>query len=222
MQTSFMNLAAYAAIGAAIGLVGCERPASDHTEPSTSSVTPTGHQSHQRESQESALRGYAVDPGDPSSKRISSEIAVMIPTKGNHVTGTVRFTKVADGLEVDAQISGLPRGEHAYHVHLYGDCSADDGKSAGTHFNFKGSSQNPPQDIRRITGNLGVLEADQSGKASDKHVVRGAELAGPYSILGRAVIIHELGNDPSSPPIGAAGSRLACGVIGAAPSGHDS
>ena len=49
-----------------------------------------------------------------------------------------------------------------------------------------------------------------------------ASLAGPYSRLGRAVIIHEKGNDPSSPPIAAAGGRLSCGVIGVNQSGDES
>jgi Cu-Zn family superoxide dismutase len=43
-----------------------------------------------------------------------------------------------------------------------------------------------------------------------------ASLQGRKAILGRAVVVHERGNDPQSPPIGNAGGRIACGVIGAA------
>ena len=75
---------------------------------------------------------------------------------------------------------------------------------------------NPPQDIDRITGNLGNLDADDNGDASDQGTLEHASLTGAKSIIGRGVIIHSKPNDPSQPPIGAAGSRQACGVIGIA------
>jgi Cu-Zn family superoxide dismutase len=155
-----------------------------------------------------------VDPGDPSSAAVTRAVAVLQPTQGNQAHGSISFTQTGQGLRVQAQLQGLKPGTHAYHVHLYGDCSAPDGKSAGTHFNFQGSSENPPEDIQRITGNLGELEADADGKASADSIVEMASLQGDHSIIGRAVIVHERGNDPDSPPMGDTGARIACGVIG--------
>ncbi len=146
--------------------------------------------------------------------------AVMHGTAAHaDVTGTVHFMPTAVGLAYTANPHGLPPGMHGYHIHLYGDYSSADGKSAGTHFNLKGSSLHPPEDIRRITGNLGNLDADASGNASNKGMLKGASLTGAKAIIGRSVIIHEKANDPSQPPIGAAGGRLACGVIGMAEAG---
>lgn len=145
--------------------------------------------------------------------------AVLHPTEGNDARGTVRFRQVMGGLWVEAELSGLEAGVHAYHVHLLGDCTAPDGTSAGTHFDFHGSSEHPPADIDRITGDLGEIEADASGRATHSALVEGASLYGPKSILGRAVIVHARGNDPTQPPIGAAGPRVACGVIGIAAGG---
>jgi Cu-Zn family superoxide dismutase len=160
----------------------------------------------------------AVDPGSAESVPVTHAIAVMQPTEGNDAAGTAEFSTAegGDGLMVKAKVENLPAGTHGYHVHLYGDCSSADAKSAGTHFNFKGSSENPPKDTKRITGNLGDLEAGDDGTASAETMIEHARLQGTYSIIGRSVIIHEKGNDPQSPPIGAAGSRLACGVIGIA------
>lgn len=164
------------------------------------------------------------DPGAGDGPAVSEAVAVLAPTEDNAARGVVRFTeKPGGGIEVKADIEQLPQGKHAYHLHLYGDCSAADGKSAGTHFNLDGSSTEPPADIARITGNLGELTAGEDGRASATGLLPKASLTGSYGILGRSVIVHGKGNDESQPPIGAAGPRLACGVIGiakAAPQAH--
>lgn len=152
--------------------------------------------------------------------RAQVAIAVLHPTKGNDVSGTVKFTQSDLGVQVVAEVKGLTEGVHAMHVHIYGDCTAADASSAGTHFNFQGSSLNPPPDISRITGNLGELKADaqvdDQGSATLREIFQEVRITGPKSIIGRAVIVHEKGNDMSQPPMGATGARLACGVIGIA------
>lgn len=143
-------------------------------------------------------------------------VAHLKPTAGNTARGVVRFERADEGVRMTTEISGLPGGKHAHHVHVWGDCSGADGKTAGTHFNFQGSTLNLPDDAkRRITGDLGDLEPAEDGTASVTRMLPTAQLDGPLSILGRSVIVHAKGNDHSQPPIGAAGSRLACGVIGA-------
>lgn len=154
------------------------------------------------------------DPGQPDSPAISRAIAVLHPTQGQEVQGTVAFTQTPEGVRVNAEVAHLPSGQHAYHVHLYGDCSGPQGKTAGTHFNFQGSSKAPSAQIDRITGNLGNLEADADGNATAETVIEQATLHGPYAMIGRSVVVHAKPNDPSAPPMGAAGPRLACGVIG--------
>lgn len=167
--------------------------------------------------------GQSDDQADrESDNQASSEdmpraaVAVLQPTEGNEASATVRFTAENGGLSYTTQAKGLTPGKHGYHIHLYGDCSAADGTSAGTHFNLKGSSRNPPKDIDRITGNLGALDAGDDGTAEDEGTLDQASLTGAKAIIGRSIIIHAKDNDPSQPPIGAAGPRQACGVIGAA------
>lgn len=157
-----------------------------------------------------------VDPGAETPAPVTRAVAIIAPTEGNEVKGTVWFEATDKGVSIKTEVEGLPEGEHAYHVHLYGDCTGADGKSAGTHFHFTGPSQNPPADIKIITGDLGNLKAGKDGKATHEAAIETASLQGKFSIVGRAVVIHEKPNDPKSPPIGAAGGRLGCGVIGIA------
>jgi Cu-Zn family superoxide dismutase len=149
--------------------------------------------------------------------RAELAVATLEATAGNEAHGTVHFSPADEGgLRVRTIMRGLPPGKHAYHLHLYGDCSAPDGSAAGTHFNLKGSSKSPPADIDRITGNLGDLIADQNGNGEHSAVIPDAQLTGAKAIIGRSVIVHAKPNDPAQPPIGGAGGRLACGVVGIA------
>ncbi|MBO9469964.1 superoxide dismutase family protein [Endozoicomonas sp. G2_2] len=163
-----------------------------------------------------ATSGSAM--GSASSEDMpKAAVAVLHGTDGNDgVSATIRFTPKDGGLAYTTEAEGLEPGKHGYHLHLYGDCSSGDGKSAGTHFNLKGSSKNPPEDIDHITGDLGDLEAGEDGSATHEGMLDGASLTGAKAIIGRGVIIHAKPNDPSQPPIGAAGSRQACGVVGIA------
>lgn len=142
-------------------------------------------------------------------------VARLHPTEGNRVRGTVTFESMGeDGLRVETEVQHLPPGRHAYHVHLLGDCTGADGKSAGTHFNFRGPSKNPPKRTMRVTGNLGELNANTKGEAVHEDVISEASLTGAFSIVGRSVVVHLQDNDLAELPMGGAGARLACGVIG--------
>lgn len=156
-----------------------------------------------------------VDPGAPEPVPVREVVAVMAPTKGNKARGTVRFRDSGEGgLDVRAEIVGLPRGPHAFHVHVFGDCSSPDATSAGDHFHFEGSSMDHSVPI--ITGDLGELLSDGRRTTIHEGRIPDATLQGAFSIVGRAVVIHERGNNPAITPDGGAGKRISCGVIGVA------
>ena len=143
-------------------------------------------------------------------------VAVLTPTAGNEAHGTVTFTQTNDGVEIEAHIVGLkPNSKHAFHIHQYGDISKDDGTSAGGHFNPEGHDHGEPNGDTRHVGDLGNLEADDSGHAMYKRVDSVIALEGDHSIIGRGVIIHA-GEDMFTQPTGDAGSRIAMGVVGVA------
>lgn len=143
-------------------------------------------------------------------------VCVLHPTEGNDVSGTVTFTKTAEGIKVVADVTDLTPGKHGFHVHEFGDCSAADGTSAGGHFNPEGTKHGAPTDVERHVGDLGNLEADAEGNAHYERTDTFLALSGPHSIIGRAMILHAGEDDLTSQPTGAAGARVACGVIGIA------
>ena len=144
---------------------------------------------------------------------VTRAIAVMQPTQGNQVRGIVTFTSVAGGVRIEADITGLTPGKHGFHVHQWGDVSGSDGKSAGGHFNPHGTEHALPAGEPRHVGDLGNLEADDSGAARYERVDSQLAFSGTNSIVGRGLIIHAL-EDDGGQPTGNAGARVAMGVIG--------
>jgi Cu-Zn family superoxide dismutase len=148
------------------------------------------------------------------SKKLSAT-AVLAPTKGNSVSGTVNFTQKGDVVLVEARINGLkPNGSNGIHVHEKGNCSAGDASSAGGHFNPSSSQHGGAAGATRHGGDLGNLKADASGYAQMSIEVSGISLGtGSDSITGRAVIVHAGADDFKTQPSGNSGARVACGLI---------
>ena len=143
-------------------------------------------------------------------------VAVLQPTKGSTVSGTVTFTKVDGGVQVGADVTGLTPGEHGFHIHEFGDCSDPEAKSAGGHFNPTGHQHGSPDVAEHHAGDLGNLTADATGKAHYERLDKDLKLDGDHSIVGHGVIVHEKVDDLKTQPTGNAGGRVACGAIGVA------
>jgi superoxide dismutase, Cu-Zn family len=147
------------------------------------------------------------------AKTGKTAVAKLAPTKGNTARGEVTFTRGPDGVKVVGSFSGLTMGEHGFHIHEKGDCSAPDASSAGAHFNPTAKPHASREAAERHVGDLGNLKADPYGLARVEFVDKTISLEGPNSIIGKAVILHEKADDFTTQPTGNAGGRLACGVI---------
>lgn len=156
------------------------------------------------------------DHATAGSSATNKAIAVISPTKGNTTRGIVTFSAVEGGIKVVAHLTGLTPGKHGFHIHEYGDCSADDGSSAGGHFNPTGMQHSMPSSDKRHEGDMGNIEAGKSGEAHLEYIDHAMSFSGEKSIIGHAVIVHEKEDDLKSQPAGAAGSRIGYGVIGIA------
>jgi Cu-Zn family superoxide dismutase len=151
--------------------------------------------------------------GQVFSKK-QSATAVLAPTKGNSVSGTVNFIQKGDVVLVEAKVNGLKaNGTHGFHIHEKGNCNGD-ASGAGSHFNPASSQHGGPSGNARHGGDLGNLKADASGYAQASLEIRGISLGtDANSVIGRAVIVHAGMDDQKSQPAGNSGARVACGLI---------
>ena len=149
----------------------------------------------------------------PDATPALTAVADLSPTEGNTVRGTVTFTQEGGGVRIVAELAGLTPGDHGFHIHETGDCSARDAASAGDHFNPAGAPHGPPDAQARHVGDLGNITADASGNARYDRVDARLSLEGEQSVVGRAIVVHAGADDLTSQPAGNAGPRAACGVI---------
>jgi Cu-Zn family superoxide dismutase len=145
---------------------------------------------------------------------VKEALAVVNPTEGSKVNGTVSFAKDGKGVRISANIEGLSPGLHGFHIHEFGNCGSPDANSAGGHFNPTDMPHAGPKAEKRHLGDLGNLEVDKNGMAKLEVTDDLISLEGPKSIVGRSVIIHARADDFKTQPTGGAGARVACGVIG--------
>lgn len=171
-----------------------------------------------------ALGATACETGDldpPATAPAGNQMGVDLPQahadligRREGLRGTVSMKQVGENVILDVRIKGLTPGEHGFHVHERGDCSADDFSSAGDHFAPHGNRHGGPHMAVHHAGDLGNVRADAQGTVREVIQTRSITLGpGITSVIGRAIVVHEKPDDFVTQPSGAAGERLLCGII---------
>ena len=135
-------------------------------------------------------------------------VAVLTPTKGSEVQGTIAFRQKEDGLHLTGKVSGLTPGLHGFHIHEFGDLRNPQGKSAGGHFNPGNTAHGGPADAVHHAGDLGNIEANADGIA---HVDIVAPWLKLHFVIGRSIVVHGGEDDLVSQPSGDAGAASGTG-----------
>src|SRR6185436_567853 len=95
------------------------------------------------------------------------------------------FVEADGGVEVTISVEGLTPGDHGWHVHEKGDCSAPDAKSAGDHFNPEKHQHGAPDAAEHHAGDFGNVTAGKDGKATKTFTMKGVTVKeGPTSVVG--------------------------------------
>lgn len=155
-----------------------------------------------------ALPAPAFAKGTKAPPGLEAQLA---PKNGSTVKGKVQITETPQGLNLQYKISGLQKSStHGFHIHEKGDCSSNDGKSAGPHYmkiaEGGGTSSDNPD---RYAGDMPEIKADAKGEAEGTVMLHHGGLSKTSDILNRAIIVHAGPDDVKKP----SSKRVACGVI---------
>lgn len=184
-----------------------------------------------------------------------SAVAILENRDSNsQIYGQVYFEELPDGgTRIYGFVENVPGNHlsaagnhslHGFHIHQYGDMT-NGCQSMGGHYNpfdqLHGSRVIYDQQGQLITnferhlGDLGNLSVDKNGRAEFDFVDYMVQLSGPYSVIGRGLVMHSKADDLGIPgkqallnygsedlskheleslKTGNAGSRIACGIIG--------
>ena len=150
-----------------------------------------------------------------------NKVYAVCVLKTDKIDGIIYFEEMDDkSTKINGKISGLfPNSKHAIHIHEYGDLT-DKCNSCCAHYNPFNKEHGDRIADNRHVGDLGNLSTDNNGNSSFEFIDNLVKLRGPYSVIGRSIIIHEkeddlgLGKHEDSKTTGHAGNRIVCGVIG--------
>lgn len=138
--------------------------------------------------------------------------AMMKNAEGQSL-GEVELVEMANGTMVTARLENLPEGTHAFHIHETGSCEPPF-TSAGGHYNPAFANHGFAAPGGPHAGDMPNIHVPASGKLTIE--VFNPRLTVSDSLLdsdGAAVVIHQGPDDYETDPAGAAGPRIACGVI---------
>lgn len=194
-----------------VGLVNCGGSAPPAEAPAEAPAVAPPPEPPPAPAEPAAEAKPAEAPAPAAPKTI--EITLQ-PKSNSKLAGKATFAETPDGVKVTLTVEGIKPGDHAWHVHEKGDCSAADGASAGGHFNPGSHPHALPTTDARHLGDLGNVVVGKDGKGTAEITIKGANLkAGdPNSFEGKSIIIHEK-KDDGGQPTGNAGGRIGCGEI---------
>lgn len=139
--------------------------------------------------------------------------AVLKDAQGKEV-GSATLTALPNGVLIGLDLTALPAGEHALHIHAVGTCEPPDFKSAGGHFNPEEDKHGLMNPAGPHAGDMPNIQVPDSGKLQIEVLNQMVHLGdGLLDKDGSALVIHTGADDYKTDPAGNTGDRIACGVI---------
>lgn len=159
-----------------------------------------------------AVTAAASDAQSPTAH------AVLENPDGERV-GTVYLTEASGGgVMVEVSLTRIAAGVHGFHIHETGSCSPDF-TAAGGHFAPDGNDHGFLHAGGRHAGdmlNINVRGGERdfvTQRLADQVTLQDGMSGSLFDEDGSAIVIHAGPDDYASQPSGAAGDRIACGVV---------
>jgi Cu-Zn family superoxide dismutase len=155
----------------------------------------------------------------PAFAAAKNTTTVPLKTSTGEDAGTATFKQSGKKLSIKLNLKNLPIGDHAVHIHEKPLCDAPDFKTAGGHFNPDKKQHGSLNPMGHHNGDLPqniTIGENHTGTASFSVTYLSLDGASPNSIIangGTAIMVHEKADDMKTDPTGAAGNRIACGII---------
>lgn len=147
----------------------------------------------------------------------STPAKVEIKDGQGQAVGTATLTQDKGMVHIQLDVKGLKPGAHAIHVHQTPKCEGPAFTSAGGHFNPAGKKHGLKSPDGPHAGDMPnfTVSADGTSKAMvmANGLTMGSEPNSVFTNGGTALVIHAGPDDMMTDPAGAAGDRVACGVI---------
>lgn len=166
--------------------------------------------------QDTAQQGMA-DSAAPAAPGGGDSISVSFIDRSGQNAGTAQLMQHGGGVQIAVRVTGLTPGEHGFHVHENGQCTAPAFESAGGHYSPESKQHGLQNPQGPHAGDLPNLRANESGVADTTFHVDGLAFTGGSAPLiregGLALVVHAGPDDYRTDPSGNSGDRVACAVL---------
>lgn len=156
----------------------------------------------------------------PAADGVAAAVVDFVTPAGSSMGSGVLWQDPLGAVHVEAQLVGVPPGEHGIHFHEVGRCDGAGSTpfaSAGGHYNPSGRKHGLSAPEGPHAGDAPNFTAGADGRARVRFTTNRVTLtSGPASLNdadGSAMVVHALGDDQVTDPSGNSGARIACAVV---------
>lgn len=164
--------------------------------------------------------GVGKPSAQPEAPTQAPQATAQLVNLKNQEIGVATLTQTPAGVKIALNARNLPANSSlAFHVHQTGACNASKKfTTAGNHFNPTGKAHGHQAKGGSHAGDMPNQQTAPDGTLVTTVLNTGITLddnpaTGVMKTGGTALILHAKPDDYKSQPAGAAGDRIACGVI---------
>lgn len=165
-----------------------------------------------------ALGALVALPGPASADPATAPTAeVHLQNADNESVGKVLLRDTPHGVLMELDLTNLPPGRHAFHIHEHGQCKPPF-ETAGGHLNPTSRHHGFGATTGAHAGDLPNVVVSDAGTYKGEMLARDVRLTegageGLLDADGSSLVVHEKADDHRTDPAGNSGGRIACGIV---------